>query len=387
MQESERIRVAIIRGGTSKGVYLHADDLPQAPEIRDKIILSIFGSPDPRQIDGLGGADPLTSKVALIARSKRPETDVDYTFGYVGIDKAAVDYQGNCGNISQGVGPFAIDEGIVPVTEPITRVRIFNTNTQKVIEAEVPVRGGRALTEGDVVIHGVPGSGAGIVMNFVNSAGSKTGKLLPTGNVIDEMELSGGRKVRCSLVDAANPAVFVQAAEIGLKGTELPADTATDPRILAIMEEIRAKAAVMMRLTDLPSTVSPAVPKMAFVAPPSSYTTITGKTVAASDCDFLARTKALAVMHKAYAVTGGICVSAAALIEGTVVNEVVSARAKETGVVRIGHPSGVSSFVVAVTKNRRGEFDLTKSALIGTARRIMDGYVYVPRRVLSEVTT
>ncbi len=386
MKESERIKVAIIRGGTSKGVYLLADDLPKDHAIRDKVILSIFGSPDPRQIDGLGGADPLTSKVAIIARSGRPDADVDYTFGYVGINEAAVDYQGNCGNISQGVGPFAIDEGLVHVREPITRVRIFNTNTQKLIEAEVPVRDGRALIEGDIVLHGVPGSGAGIVMNFVNSAGSRTGKLLPTGNVIDEMQLADGRKVRCSLVDAANPAVFVQASEIGMKGTELPADTATDPRILAIMEEIRVKAAIMMRLAATPGAVSPAVRKVAFVAPPRSYTTITGKAVGAGDCDLLARTKALAVMHKAYAVTGGICVSAAALVEGTVVNEVVSARAKETGVVRVGHPSGASSFVVAVTRKPSGEFDLTKSAVIGTARRIMDGHVYVPRRVFSRAT-
>jgi 2-methylaconitate cis-trans-isomerase PrpF len=386
MQESERIRVAIIRGGTSKGVYLLADDLPEDPAVRDKVILSIFGSPDPRQIDGLGGADPLTSKVAIIARSKRPDADVDYTFGYVGIDKAAVDYQGNCGNISQGVGPFAIDEGLVRAVEPITRVRIFNTNTQKILEAEVPVRDGRAAIEGDVVLHGVPGSGAGIVMNFVNAAGSRTGKLLPTGNVIDEIQLDDGRKARCSLVDAANPAVFVQAEDIGLKGTELPSDTATEPRILALMEDIRVKAAIMMKLTATSSAVSPAVPKVAFVASPRSYSTTTGKTVAGSDFDLLARTKALAVMHKAYAVTGGLCVSAAALIEGTVVNQVVGARAKETGVVRIGHPSGVSSFVVAVTRKPSGEFELTKSAVVGTARRIMDGYVYVPRRVFFETS-
>jgi hypothetical protein len=383
MQNSERIRVAIIRGGTSKGVYLHAGDLPGDPAIRDKIILSIFGSPDPRQIDGLGGADPLTSKVALINRSERPDADVDYTFGYVGIDKAVVDYNGNCGNISQGVGPFAIDEGLVRVTEPVTRVRIFNTNTKKIIEAEIPVRGGRVVTEGDVVLQGVPGSGAGIVMNFVNSAGSRTGKLLPTGNVIDNMELASGRKIRCSLVDAANPAVFVQSEEIGLTGTELPVDTASNPAILAIMEEIRVKAAMMMKLAAGPEGVSPAVPKVAFVAAPRSYTTITGKTVAASDFDLLARTKALAVMHKAYAVTGGICVSAASLIEGSVVNEVVGGQAKETGVVRIGHPSGVSRFVVAVSKTNSGEFELTKSAVVGTARRIMDGYAYVPMRVFS----
>ena len=376
---SERIRAAIIRGGSSKAVFLMGSDLPGDPVIRDKVILAIFGSPDARQIDGLGGADPLTSKVAIISRSTRPDADVDYTFGYVGIEKAVVDYQGNCGNISTGVGPFAVDEGLVPATEPVTLVRIFNTNTQKIIEAEVPVSGGRAQTAGDHVHPGVPGSGARIVLNFVNSAGSKTGKLLPTGNVVDRIELSDGRAVRVSLVDAANPAAFVQAAEIGLTGMELPADTVTDPRILAVMEEIRVKAAMMMKLAGRPDEVSPAVPKVAFVAPPQTYRTIEGKMIAASDCDLLARTKALAVMHKAYAITGGICLGAAALIEGTVVHGVAGPTARQTGLVRIGHPSGVSTFVVSVTKKPSGDFDLTKSAITGTARRIMDGYIYVPR--------
>jgi 2-methylaconitate cis-trans-isomerase PrpF len=381
MGDSERIRAAIIRGGTSKGVYLLADDLPRDTSTRDKVILSIFGSPDPRQINGLGGADPLTSKVAIISRSTRPDADVDYTFGYVGIEKGVVDYEGNCGNISQGVGPFAVDEGLVEVREPVTRVRIFNTNTRKIIEAEVPVSGGKAVTQGDFVLHGVPGTGAKIIMDFVNSGGSKTGKLLPTGNVIDRMELADGRTVRCSLVDAANPAVFVQAEEIGFNGTELPKDTASDPRILAIMEEIRVKAALMMKLAASANAVSPAVPKVAFVAPPRLYHTISGEAISESNHDLLARTKALAVMHKAYAVTGGICVSAAALIEGTVVNEVVGPAARQTGMVRIGHPSGVSSYAVAVAKKPSGEFELTKSAVVGTARRIMDGFVYVPRSV------
>jgi 2-methylaconitate cis-trans-isomerase PrpF len=292
-----------------------------------------------------------------------------------------VDYDGNCGNISQGVGPFAVDEGLVPVTEPITTVRIFNTNTKKVIEASVLVRDGKALTEGDFTVNGVPGTGAKIVLNFVNSGGSKTGKLLPTGNVVDKMELDDGRTVRVSLVDAANPAVFVQAAEIGFTGKELPKDTAANPRILAVMEEIRVKAALMMQLATSPDTVSPAVPKMAFVAPPQAYETSTGKTVAAADCDLLARTKALAVMHKAYAVTGGICVGAAAMIDGTVVSEVVGPRAKASGTVRVGHPSGVSDFIITVVRKPSGEFELTQSGVAGTARRIMDGTVYVPRKV------
>ena len=381
MREYERIRAAIIRGGTSKGVYLLASELPKDPAVRDQVILAIYGSPDPRQINGLGGADPLTSKVAIIARSARPDADVDYTFGYVGIDKAVVDYDGNCGNISQGVGPFAVDEGLVPVNEPITKVRIFNTNTKKVIEAAVPVRDGKALTEGDFLVNGVPGTGAKIVLNFVNSGGSKTGKLLPTGNVIDKMKLQDGRSIRVSLVDAANPAVFVQAAEIGFTGKELPKDTGANPKILEIMEEIRVKAALMMKIAPSPDKVSPAVPKVAFVAPPQEYITSTGKTIDAAACDLLARTKALAVMHKAYAVTGGICVGAAALIEGTVVNEVVGPQAKTSGVVRVGHPSGVSDFVITVTKKPSGEFELTQSGMAGTSRRIMDGFVYVPRKV------
>ncbi len=381
MREYERVRAAIIRGGTSKGIFLLANELPKDPAVRDRVILSIFGSPDPRQINGLGGADPLTSKVAIIAPSRREGVDVDYTFGYVGIDKAAIDYEGNCGNISQGVGPFAVDEGLVPLREPVTTVRIFNTNTQKIIEAAVPVKDGKAQTEGDFAIHGVPGRGAKILLNFVNSAGSKTGKLLPTGHVVDEMPLQDGRRVRVSLVDAANPAVFVQAAELGFSGRELPKDTAANPNILEIMEEIRAKAAVMMRLASSPEQVSPAVPKVAFVAPPQDYQTITGQPIAAAGCDLLARTKALAVLHKAYAVTGGICVSAAALIEGTVVHAVVGPRAKATGVVRVGHPSGVSEYVIAVGTSPTGEVLLTQSGIAGTARRIMDGYVFVPRRI------
>jgi hypothetical protein len=381
VDEQVRIRCAVIRGGTSKGVYLLAKDLPRDREIRDRVILRIFGSPDIRQIDGLGGADPLTSKVAIVEVAGREGVDVDYTFAYVGIDRAVVDYEGNCGNISQGVGPFAVDEGLVPVTEPITRVRILNTNTRKLIVADVPVKDGRALVEGDFVVSGVPGTGARITLDFVNSGGSKTGRLLPTGKVVDEIRLADGRHVRASLVDAATPAVFVQAADLGLTGRELPRDAGADPRILTVLEEIRARAAVMMGLASRPEEVGPAVPKVACVAPPQAYTTITGETVAASQCDLLARTKALAVMHKAYAVTGGICVSAAALIEGTVVNDIVGDRAKASGTVRVGHPSGVSEFAIGVSRSASGAFELTRAVIAGTARRIMDGHVYVPRRV------
>jgi 2-methylaconitate cis-trans-isomerase PrpF len=376
MREYERIRAAVIRGGTSKGVFLLANDLPGDAVVRDQVILAIFGSPDQRQINGIGGGDSLTSKVAIIARSSRPDADVDYTVGHVAVDKAVVDYEANCGNISQGVGPFAVDEGLVAVSEPVTVVRIFNTNTQKMIEAEVPVRDGKAVVEGDFVVPGVPGSGAKIVLNFVNSGGSKTGKLLPTGNVQDRMPLADGRTVRVSLVDAGNPFVFVQAVSLGLTGRELPVEVNGDGRTLAVMEEIRVRAAVMMGLA-----ASAAVPKVAFVAAPQDYVTITGKAVAAEECDLVARSKSFAGLHKAYAVTGGLCVGAAALIEGSVVHEVVDSRIRESGVARVGHPSGVTPYLVTVVKRASGDFELTKSAMAGTARRIMDGFVYVPSGV------
>jgi 2-methylaconitate cis-trans-isomerase PrpF len=378
MREYQRIRAAVIRGGTSKGLFLLASDLPGDAAVRDRVILAIFGSPDQRQINGIGGGDTLTSKVAIIARSTRPDADVDYTVGHVALDKALVDYEANCGNISQGVGPFAVDEGLVAVTEPVTVVRIFNTNTNKMIEAEVPVRDGKAVVEGDFVVPGVPGSGAKIVLNFVNSAGSKTGKLLPTGNVQDRMQLTDERTLRVSLVDAGNPFVFVRAAELGLTGRELPAAVNGDSRTLALMEEIRVQAGVMMGLA-----ASAAVPKVAFVAAPQDYVTITGKAVGAEDCDLLARSKSFAGLHKAYAVTGGLCVGAAALIEGSVVHEVAGSRIRESGVARVGHPSGVTPYLVTVVKNASGEFELSKSATAGTARRIMDGFVYVPSRVFA----
>jgi 2-methylaconitate cis-trans-isomerase PrpF len=380
MGEYEKIPVVYMRGGTSKGAYLMVEDLPTDPVLRDKVILNIYGSPDARQINGIGGADPLTSKVALIARSKRENIDIEYTFGYVGIKDAFVDYEGNCGNMSSGVGPFAIGQRLVAITEPITKVRIYNTNTKKIIEAEIPVKDGEVVTEGDYAIDGVPGTGAKIVLNFLNSGGSKTGKLLPTGNVVDEIVLMNGRKVRVSLVDAANPSVFVKAIDLDLTGVELPKDTETNPEILDIMEDIRTTAAVMMGLAASKEAVGPAVPKVAFVSAPKDYITINGVTVKAKDVDLVARTKAMAVMHKAYAVTGGICVSTAALIEGTVVNEIVSEQAKVSGTVRLGHPSGILDFEINLEKNGES-WHLDKAGVSRTARPIMDGYVYVSRKV------
>lgn len=272
-------------------MFLKENDLPRDPETRDKVILSIYGSPDPRQIDGLGGADSLTSKVAIIGSSSRVDADVDYTFGQVSINKALVDYKGNCGNISSAVGPFAIDEGFVKAVEPVTYVRIFKINTKKVILAEVPVQDGKAISRGDYKIDGVPGSGAKITLNFLDSGGAVTGKLLPTGNVQNTITLSDGKSLTVSLVDAANPAVFFKASDLGLSGLELPEQVNGDPQLLSRIEEIRCIAAEMLGLTirDEATLKSPAVPKIAFVSAAKDYQTSEGRFMNKEDIDLVAR--------------------------------------------------------------------------------------------------
>lgn len=374
-----RIPCVFMRGGTSRGAYLWADDLPSDPEARDQVILAVYGSPDVRQIDGLGGADTLTSKVAILAPSARPDADVDYTFGQVGITTMAIDYKPNCGNISSGVGPYAVERGLVPLSEPVTRVRIYNTNTKKVIVAEVPVRDGEILVDGDCRIDGVPGSGARILLDFLDSGGAATGKLLPTGRPQDVLEVEG-RRYTVSLVDAANPYVFVRAAELGLTGTELVDRVNGDRALLDHLEAIRGAAAVLYGfVTDAANALaeSPNLPKIAFVAPPQDYVASTGVTVRADEIDLVARGLSGQILHKAFAVTGAICTGAAARVPGTIVHEVCTAPPEQLA-VRIGHPAGIFSLEMRV-EERDGELVLTRSALERTARRIMDGFVYVPR--------
>lgn len=266
MKSYVELPVLYMRGGTSKGAYINGADLPAEQTARDQVILDLYGSPDARQINGIGGADPLTSKVAIVRKSNRDDADVDYTFGYVGISDAVVDYEGNCGNMSSGVGVYAMLEGMVEPTEGTTIVRIFNTNTNKVIEAHIPTEEGLPKIDGEFAIDGVPGTGAKIVLYFLTPGGSKTGKLLPTGRVKDEVLLSDGRTVEVSLVDAANPAIFVKAESLGFQGTELPDDSAIED-ILAVLEEIRRQGAVMMGLASDLNSVSPAVPKVCMVGP------------------------------------------------------------------------------------------------------------------------
>jgi len=370
----KRIPCVILRGGTSKGLYIKANHLPQDKALRDKTILAIFGSPDVRQINGLGGADPLTSKLAIIGASSHPEADVDYTFAQVGIDKPVIDYSGNCGNISSGVGPFAIDEGFVKAVEPVTVVRIHNTNTGKILIAEVPVVDGRAKVKGDLKIAGVQGTGAKIMMNFAGTAGAATGKLLPTGNVVDKIETSFG-VIEGSIVDCANPMVFIRASDMGMTGTESPQVINNDKELLAKLEEIRAHVTVKIGMADSIANAtlkSPAFPMIAMIGKPQDYEDFTtGKKIAAADVSFVSRLMYMQVLHKTYAGTGTVCTGVAAKIKGSIVAQ-LSGDTESAPVVRIGHPAGVISLEVEVD-----EHGVQRAAFARTARRIMEGYVFV----------
>jgi hypothetical protein len=377
----ERVRCAIIRGGTSKGIFLLANDLPRDKEQRDQVICRIFGSPDIRQIDGLGGADPLTSKLAIIARSTRADADVDYTFGQVSLTAPYIDYSGNCGNISAGVGPFAIDEGLVTAGESMTTVRIHNTNTGKIIVAEVPTLQSKAAVNGDCVIDGVPGTGAKIMLDYSDTAGAVTGKMLPTGSPTDVLEIAGWGKITVSIVDVANPVVFVRAKDVGLVGTEGPQVVNGNPELLQLLEKIRGTAAVKIGMAaDLEDALqrSPAFPMLAFVSSPADYQSYTtGEVIKAGNIDIVSRLMFMQTMHKTYAGTGTICTGAAIKIPGSIAHAaVVDADAKT--LFNIGHPSGVIDVAVDVTA-KNGEVKLARAAMSRTARRIMDGYVYIRR--------
>jgi hypothetical protein len=333
-----------------------------------------------RQIDGLGGADPLTSKVAYIGPPTVPNTDINYTFGYVGITSPVIDYTGNCGNTSAAVGPFALLRGLIEPQEPITKVRIYNTNTKKVIVAEFLVDNGEFISNGNFRIAGVPGTGSKILLDFLDSGGAVTGKLLPTGRVKEEIKFPTVGTLTVSMVDAANPFVFVRAEDLGLRGDETMEDIASNGVLLEKCEEIRSVIAEIMGIAKKEEATqkSPGVPKIALVSPPTSYATPKGK-VGASEVDIVARMTALQKLHKAYAVTGAVCLGAAAKIEGTIVNEIYrQAQPSNPPAVRIGHPSGMMQ-VEMKTETKKGQVELTKAALARTARLLMDGYVYVPK--------
>jgi 2-methylaconitate cis-trans-isomerase PrpF len=362
-------------------MFFHENHLPVDPQARDRVILAAFGSPDPnkRQIDGVGGGVSTTSKVAIISPSNSPDYDVVYNFGQVSIDRPIVDYKGNCGNISSAVGPFAVDEGLVKAVDPITRVRIHQLNTDKLITAEVPVKNGRFDPAGDYAIAGVPGTHGRIALGFADPGGALTGKLFPTGNRRDTMETPETGAIAVTIIDAANPVVLVPATAIGLTGIEID-EVDADAKTKARLEAIRCKAAVRIGLAASEAEAtqrSQAVPKIAFVSAPQPYTTTGGDTVAATDVDVVGRIMSMGTLHRSYAVSGGVSTAGAALVPGTVVHDLVSEDARRRDLLRIGHPGGIID--IGAVLEMDGDNYRYKEAVIGrTARRLMEGFVLVP---------
>lgn len=371
------IPCTVMRGGTSKGLFFLEEDLPGDLQQRTECLLRAFGSPDVRQIDGLGGADPLTSKTAIIRKSTAPGVDVDYTFGQVSISEPFIDFTGNCGNISSAIGPFAIDKGLVAAVEPITTVRIHNTNTKKMILAEVPVRAGKVVTQGTYEISGVPGTGAEIKLHFLDPGGAITGKLLPTGNVVDTLRLESGKTVEVSIIDAGNLAGFVRAEQIGLRGDELPAELESQPAIPKLLEELRAKISERLgwcRHWKEAYQRYTTNPKISFVSAPSAYRTMQGQTITAESFDLKARVMAMGRLHKAFAITVAIPAAVASKVPGSIVHKV----SRSSGsTVRIGHPSGVIS-VGATTSGEKVNLRLEEVVVGRTARKLMEGRIFLP---------
>jgi 2-methylaconitate cis-trans-isomerase PrpF len=377
-----RLRATFMRGGTSKALMLHRSDLPADQADWAAIFRAAMGSPDPngRQLDGMGGGVSSLSKVCIIGKPSRPDADVDYTFAQVSVTSAVVDYSANCGNMSSAIGPFALDEGLVSAPNgPEAVVRIHNTNTGKIIVSRFPVEDGMAAIEGDLALDGVAGSGAPIRLEFMDPGGARTGRLLPTGKAVDTLDVAGMGPVAMSMVDAANPCVFVAAATLGLSGTELPDALDRQKDVLARLEAIRCHASVAMGLAPGLSEASGilGVPKVAVVAAPTDSPTLSGRTLGADDADIFVRMISIGQPHRAVPLTGALCLAAACRVSASIPFDLLGGMGRK-GPLRIGHPSGV--VLVDAETDPEAEGVLVRHATVyRTARRLFTGEVYYRR--------
>ena len=374
-----------MRGGTSKGVFFVAGDLPSDNVERERVLLRVIGSPDRygKHIDGMGGATSSTSKIVIVSRSSRDDCDVDYLFGQVAIDKPMIDWSGNCGNLTAAVGPFAISSGLVAVAaDGAATVRIWQANIAKKIVAHVPMRGGEVVEMGDFELDGVAFPAAEVRIEFLDpapdDADSVGGAMFPTGHKIDVLDVTGVGNVEATLINAGNPTIFIDATALGLRGTELQGDINSHVELLAKAERIRALGAFIMGLAASPAEATakrPHTPKLAFVARPLSYVASDGKPVADHSIDLLARIFSMGVLHHAMTGTGAVAIAAAAAIPGTVVSRI--AHAGEDGAIRFGHPSGTLA-VGAEAVEEGGNWTVSKVMMSRSARRLMEGWVLVP---------
>ena len=385
-----KIPATYMRGGTSKGVFFRLQDLPEVAQVpgaaRDALLMRVIGSPDPygKQIDGMGGATSSTSKTVIIAKSSRPDHDVDYLFGQVSIDKAFVDWSGNCGNLSAAVGPFAISAGLVDASRipqnGVAIVRIWQANIGKTIIGHVPITDGAVQETGDFELDGVTFPAAEVQLEFMDPAAEEegaSGAMFPTGNLVDDLEVPGVGTLKATMINAGIPTIFVEAEAIGYKGTELQDAINSDEKALAMFETIRAHGAVRMGLIKNIDEIATRqhTPKVAFVAKPADYVASSGKRVAASDVDLLVRAMSMGKLHHAMMGTAAVAIGTAAAISGTLVNLAAGGGARDA--VRFGHPSGTLR-VGAEAREEGGAWIVTKAIMSRSARVLMEGWVRVP---------
>jgi probable AcnD-accessory protein PrpF len=385
-----KIPATYMRGGTSKGVFFRLQDLPEVAQVpgaaRDALLMRVIGSPDPygKQIDGMGGATSSTSKTVIIAKSSKPDHDVDYLFGQVSIDKAFVDWSGNCGNLSAAVGPFAISAGLVDASRipqnGVAVVRIWQANIGKTIIGHVPMTDGAVQETGDFELDGVTFPAAEVQLEFMDPAAEEEGAggaMFPTGNLVDDLEVPGVGTLKATMINAGIPTIFVDAESIGYKGTELQDAINSDEKALAMFETIRAHGAVRMGLIKHIDEIATRqhTPKIAFVAKPADYVASSGKRVAAGDVDLLVRAMSMGKLHHAMMGTAAVAIGTAAAISGTLVNLAAGGGARDA--VRFGHPSGTLR-VGAEAREEGGAWTVTKAIMSRSARVLMEGWVRVP---------
>ena len=361
-------KTVFMRGGTSKGCMFHKEDLPENRDEWDSIFLQAMGNPDPKQIDGMGGTVSSNNKIVIVWKSEEPGIDVEYLVGQVIVGKNQVDYKSNCGNMTAAVGPFAVEEGMVAITEPVTTVHMLNRNTDKYIDVTVPIDPETKTF----------GTAAELNVKFLNPAGAKTGKLLPTGTCVETLDIPGFGQIEATILDVSNPMVLVKAEDIGMTGTELPEEVNGNKEVSDLLEKIRGVACCKMGFAkDLKDATenSPAVPKVGFVTVPKSYTDISGAEVHAEDMDVCARVISVFKCHKACPLTSASAISVAAAMKGSVVEKLLRSVGNAES-VRIGHPSGIMTMVPEL-KEENGELKLPSVGVQRTARRIMDGTLYI----------
>ena len=373
----QSVPAALFRGGTSKGVYFRGEDLPADRGAREDLLLAAFGSPDPMQLDGVGGSHSTTSKAMIVTPSEAEGVDAEYRFAQVGVEKPVVDWGGNCGNLTFAIGPHALESGAVSVDPDGGRADLVlqNANTGTVVEQSLPVEAdGSPRYDGDFTVHGVPGTASRIRSRFLDPGGSVTGAVFPTGNRTDTLDVAGVGEIEVSLVDVSNPCVFARAADLGLTAAETPAEIDGDQETLDKLERVRSAAAARLGFVEDPAdatATSPGIPKMTVVGERSSYRTVGGETVERGEFDLLARIMSMQKAHHVYAVTGAMCTAAAAAFPGTIPNEFVAADAEDR--VTIGHPKGTMS--VGVDADVANE-DIAFAEVDRTARKLMAGDLF-----------